>query len=440
MAARPSRGVKNPRQKSGGRATTRAARAVLAASHFERDLIGRLEIPGRALYGIQTLRAVRNLSFSGRMLGQYAGFVRALGMLKKAAARANRKAGALPARLAGAIEDACDELIRRGHLDQFPVDLLGGGGGIGVNMNVNEVLANLANERFGKRRGEFAPVDPKTHVNASQSTADVCHCAARIAILEQWTDLGRVLGQCVTACRAKAAQFRAVVTISRTCLQDAGPVSLGSLFGGYAAALARRKGELERSVLALRKINLGGTAIGSGSGAPVAYRRAILACLNEVTGRRLALRENLYDAAQNIDDLAAVSAQLGLLAEVLIKVARDLRLLSSGPEGGFGEITLPAVQEGSSFFPGKINPVVPETLLQCCFQVLGCERAARLALESAELNLNVFEGAAAANLFDAIEMMRRAVALFVELCLKGIIANKARCRQLASRTRFRAAP
>jgi aspartate ammonia-lyase len=158
--------------------------------------------------------------------------------------------------------------------------------------------------------------------------------------------------------------------------------------------------------------------------------------LNEIAGQKLTLRPNLYDAAQNIDDLAAVSAQLALLAEVLIKVAQDLRLLSSGPEGGFGEIMLPAAQEGSSIFPGKINPVIPETMLQCCFQVLGCERATRLALEGGELNLNVFEGAAAANVFDAIEMMKRAVTRFVERCVGGIAANKQRCRELASRARY----
>jgi aspartate ammonia-lyase len=158
--------------------------------------------------------------------------------------------------------------------------------------------------------------------------------------------------------------------------------------------------------------------------------------LNEIAGRKFTLRPNLYDAAQNIDDLAAVSAQLGMLAEVLIKVAQDLRLLASGPEGGFGEIILPAVQEGSSIFPGKINPVIPETMLQCCFQVLGCERATRLALERGELNLNVFEGAAAANVFDAIAMMERAIALFVERCVSGIVANTARCHELASRARY----
>jgi aspartate ammonia-lyase len=229
----------------------------------------------------------------------------------------------------------------------------------------------------------------------------------------------------------KAAELQPVVTIARTCLQDAEPVSLGELFDGHAEALARRTGELERAIAALAKINLGGTAIGSGSGASATYRRTVVKHLNKIAGRRFSLRTNLYDAAQNIDDLAAVSAQLAMLAEVVIKIAQDLRLLASGPGGGFGE-----VQEGSSFYPGKINPVIPETMMQCCFQVLGRERATRLALERGELNLNVFEGSAAANIFDAMDMMRRSIETFVERCLKNIVANKKRCRELVSQSRF----
>ncbi len=213
-------------------------------------------------------------------------------------------------------------------------------------------------------------------------------------------------------------------------------MSLGDFFDGHAEVLARRTGELERSIESLTKINLGGTAIGSGSGASATYRRSVVRHLNKITGRRFSIRTNLYDAAQNIDDLAAVSAQLAMLAEVFIKIAQDLRLLASGPNGGFGEIILPAVQEGSSFYPGKINPVIPETMLQCCFQVLGRERATRLALERGELNLNVFEGGAATNIFDAMDMMRRSVETFVERCVKKIVANKKRCRELVAKSRY----
>jgi len=422
------------RRSSSGPIRKRLASAP--GARFEEDLLGERAVPADALYGIHTVRAAENLGFSDRILANYPDYIRALATVKKAAARANRDAHVIDARRQGAIERACDGLIRGEHLAQFPVDMLGGGGSIAVNMNLNEVIANLACEDLGGARGSYEPVHPKLHVNASQSTADVCHTAIRMTVLSRWSGLRRALSQCVEAFRAKAAELRPVVTISRTCLQDASPVSLGELFGGHAAAIGRRAGELAQSVRKLMRINLGGTAIGSGSGASASYRRAIVKRLNEIADHKFTLRPNLYDAAQNIDDLAAVSAQLALLAEVLIKVAQDLRLLSSGPEGGFGEIMLPAVQEGSSIFPGKINPVIPETMLQCCFQVLGCERATRLALERGELNLNVFEGAAAANVFDAIAMMERSIALFVERCVSGIVANKERCRELASRARY----
>ncbi len=431
MAARRSSGT--PRRSRG---SIRKRLVASSGTRIEKDLLGERAVPADALYGIHTLRAVENLGFSGRVLANYPDYIRALAMVKKAAARANRDAHVIDARRQGAIERACDALIHSEHLKQFPVDMLAGGGSIAVNMNLNEVIANLACEDLDGARGSYEPVHPKIHVNASQSTADVCHTAVRMTVLGRWGGLRRALSQCVEAFRTKAAELRPVMTISRTCLQDASPVSLGELFGGHAAAIARRSGGLAQSVRALARINLGGTAIGSGSGAPASYRRAIVKRLNEIAGHKFTLRPNLYDAAQNIDDLAAVSAQLAMLAEVLIKIAQDLRLLSSGPEGGFGEIILPAVQEGSSIFQGKINPVIPETMLQCCFQVLGCERATRLALERGELNLNVFEGAAAANVFDAIAMMERSIALFVERCVSGIVANKERCRELASRARY----
>ena len=411
-------------------------RHAATATRIEKDLLGERAVPADALYGIQTVRAVENLRFSSSLLSNYPDYIRALAMVKKAAARANRDAHVIDARRLGAIEFACDALIRGEHRDQFPVDMLGGGGSIAVNMNVNEVIANLASERLGGARGTYKPIHPKSHVNASQSTADVCHSAARMTIVDRWIELRRILRNCVRAYRAKAVEFRPVVTIARTCLQDAEPVSLCELFDGHAEVLARRTGELERSIEALTKINLGGTAIGSGSGASAIYRRTVVKHLKRIAGRRFSLRANLYDAAQNIDDLAAVSAQLAMLAEVFLKIAQDLRLLASGPSGGFGEIILPAVQEGSSFYPGKINPVIPETMMQCCFQVLGRERASRLALERGELNLNVFEGGAAANIFDAMDMMRRSVETFVERCLKKIVANKKRCRELVSKSRF----
>jgi aspartate ammonia-lyase len=414
------------RRNAGQRAAPRPAR-------IKRDSFGDVEIPAGALYGAETVRSVRNLSFSGRKLSDLSAYVRALAIVKLAAARANRDAHVLDARRALAIERACRAIIAGQYDDQFIVDPLSGGGSIAINMNINEVIASVASKTFGRN----ASVLPKEHVNASQSTADVCHTAARIAIINEWRPTRAALDSCAAAMRSKEREFRDVITISRTCLQDASPVALGTLFGGYAAAIARLTGEIDRAIGALNMINLGGTVIGWGDGASPTYRRTVLKHLREATGLRLALRPNLYDAAQNIDDLGGVAATLGLLAEVLIKVAQDLRLLSSGPEGGFGEIRLPAVQQGSSFFAGKINPVVPETLIQCCFMILGCERVARLALERGELNLNVFEGAAAIPILDALTMLTRAVTSFTNFCVAGIAANEERCRDLAARSRYR---
>ncbi len=404
-----------------------------APARIERDSFGEVEIPADAYYTVETIRSVRNLSFSGRSLGNLPAYVRALAMVKLAAARANRDAREIDARHALAIERACRAIIGGKYHDQFIVDPLSGGGSIAINMNVNEVIATIASKSLGRR----ASVLPKDHLNASQSTADVCHTAARIAIVGEWGPARAALDACGAAMRLKEREFRNVMTIARTCLQDASPVALGTLFGGYAAAIARRTAATDHAVQVLMKINIGGTVIGSGDGAPVVYRRTILKHLRDATGIKLRLRPNLYDAAQNIDDLGSVAASLGLLAEVLMKVVHDLRLLSSGPEGGFGEIRLPAMQQGSSFFAGKINPVVPESLSQCCFMILGCERAARLALERGELNLNVFESSAAIPILDALAMLARAVTSFTVYCVRGIVANEERCRRLAARSRYR---
>jgi aspartate ammonia-lyase len=400
-------------------------------ARYEEDAFGRAEIPDDALYGIQTLRSAENMSFSGRTLRDYPAFVAALADVKRAAARANERAGILPRRLSQAIEQACAEIGRGLHREHFIVDAYHGGGSIGSNMNMNEVVANLANEKLGGNRGDYAPVSPSEHVNASQSTSDACHTALRIAVLRVGARLLAELRRLGEALDRKSAELSAVTTITRTCLQDGMQDTMGHLFDGYAQGLRRRTAALERAVESLRLVNLGGTVIGSGVGASRAYRERVLDALNEVTGMSLRHRDNLYDASQNMDDLAAVSAELRLLAGLLIKIAKDLRLLASGPEAGFGELRLPAVQAGSSFFPGKINPVVPETLIQCCFQVIGLDRSVQASLEHGELNLNVWEGLAGFNVIDAMNMLERAAALFTDKCVSGIEADKERCAALS---------
>lgn len=404
------------------------------ATRLESDTLGAVRVPASALYGARTVRALENLSFSGRALGGCPAYVRTLGWVKQAAARANREAGVLRPEIADAIDAAAARLGNLELLDHLPVDLLGGGGSIGVHVNVNEVIANVANEAAGGRRGEYSPVRG-ADVGASQSTADVCHTALRLAIIDQWRPLQRALRATLATLCEKAGELGDVETLARTCLRDAMVVRLEVLFSGYASLIERRTLELERCVEPLHRVALGGTVIGTGEGAPGLYRERVVPILSELAGIALERRENLGDALQNGDDVAALSAQLRLLAEALIKIGGDLRLLSSGPHGGFGELHLPTVQEGSSFFAGKSNPVIPETVMQCAFQVIGCDRAVQAASERGEIYLNVFDGLAAVNVLDSLAMLGRAIDLLEARCLRGLTADAERCAQLADLAR-----
>ncbi|MEG0258776.1 MAG: lyase family protein [Lysinibacillus sp.] len=399
---------------------------------IETDFLGTVNIPKNALYGIQTMRTVQNLSFSGQLLKSFPEYIVSLAIVKKAAILANQAAGIIEPSIGTAVLNACDQLIQGKHHDQFIVDILHGGGGIGTNMNVNEVLANLANVSLGTAIGDYTPVHPVDHVNASQSTADVCHTAMRLAIVQTFDELDQALTKMHHVIEAKSQQFMNVTTISRTCLQDAMRIQLGEVFSGYSSVVKRRHLALKEAATSLLTVNLGATVIGNGVGAPENYKEVVIEKLRETSNMNVRIRENLFDAAQNIDDLAHMSNQLSLLAASLIKIAKDLRLLSSGPEAGFSEINLPSVQAGSSFFPGKVNPVIPETLIQSCFQVLGCDRVVQAALEHGELDLNIFEGMAGANILNGLYMMKNSITSFTTLCLTDITANEARCTELST--------
>ena len=406
--------------------------AFCNSTRIERDALGPLALPADALYGIHTARALKNLSFSHRALRSCAPYTRTLGIVKGVAAGANAEAGVLAPELALAIERASGQ-VSSGVFDQALVaDLLGGGGSIAVHMNVAEVIANVASESLGGRRGGYVPIHPKQHVNASQSTADVCHTALRLAILERGAVLLAGLEALAATTDAKIRELGHVPTLARTCLQDALPTTLALLFAGHAALVRRRAKELAHSLEALHDVTLGGTVIGTGQGAPPRYRERVVPLLAARTGLDLRAHPAPGDALQNADDVGAVSAQLALLAHGLAKIAQDLRLLASGPRGGMGELALPHVQEGSSFFADKSNPLVAETLLQSCFQTLGCDRAVQAGLEHGELYLNVFDGLAAVNVLDALELLANAILRFRERCLEGLAANEARCRELAS--------
>lgn len=401
----------------------------------ERDSLGDLRIPCAALWGVRTARCVENLSYSGRTLGSLSVLLHALAAVKRACAESNAATGVLPPDLARPIAAAAHALESGSHYDQFPVDLLGGGGSIGWNTNVNEVIANLANEAMGRPRGVYDPIDPLRHVNASQSTADVCHTAGRLAILRLWPEM-LVAFEAVDAAYADRARVvGGLPTLARTCLRDALPTTVAVLLDGHRELLARCRAALAQRIGPLHEIALGGTVIGDGAGAPPGYRVAVVPRLSEVTGLPLVRAERQADKAQNSDDIGRLSAELAHLARAFTKVGRDVRLLSSGPDGGFGEWILPRVQEGSSFFSGKANPVVPETLIQCGFQILGADRAAQEAVAAAELHLNVFDGQVVVNVIDAMAMATRALRTYATHCIAGLDVDAERCRTLAIQVR-----
>jgi len=402
------------------------------STRSESDALGAMTLPAAALYGIQTARAVENLAFSRHRLATYPGYVDALAAVKRAAARANGAAGILGAARADAI-DAVGAALRAGaHADQFPVDVLGGGGSIGVNMNVNEVLANLASERLGGARGADDPVHPLRHVNASQSTADVCHSAARLAVRAAAVPCLAALDACVRTLTARADAFASVPTLARTCLRDALPTTADVLLRGHAVAWAARAAALRGALTPLDAVVLGATVIGDGQGAPPAYRARVVPILAELVGRPLTPHPHPAAALQHGDDLAEVAAQLGLLAATLLKLAQDLRLLASGPRGGFGELRLPHVQAGSSVFSGKANPMVAESVMQCAMQVLGGVRAVQEAHARAELHLQVFDAVALVNTLEALAMLAAVLERLEARCLRGLELDEARCRELAS--------
>jgi len=407
---------------------------TVTGRRLERDALGPRAIPADARYGIHTLRAVEAMSISRHRLGEYADLAKALGAVKQAAARANADAGALAAPTARAIDRAAGLLTSNDPTVEpdLIADLLGGGGSIAVHMNVNEVIANLANESLGRPIGAYDPVAPKTHVSASQSTADVCHTASRLAIAAGLERLDEVLSHLIETIAGLVRSMDGVDTMARTCLQDAMTAPAGLLFDGAAAAITRRRAALQRAAEPLGGITLGGTVIGTGAGAPALYRERVVPHLCEVTGRNLFLHPHRASALQHSDDLVAVAAELAGVAQVIAKLAADVRLLASGPRGGFGEVALPHVLEGSSFFGDKRNPVIAETMITAALQVVGHEAATRAAASRAELHLQVFDNVAVVNVLDAIALLANAVDRFDHACLRDLRLDEARNAELAA--------
>ena len=397
-------------------------------TRIEADSIGSMELPADAYYGVQTLRAKQNFPITGGAMHPV--FIRSLVKVKKAAAITNRDCGRLAPGVAAAILAACDEILAGGLLDSFLVDPIQGGAGTSANMNANEVIANRAIEILGGRKGEYAVVHPNDHVNMAQSTNDVIPTAGKLAALDMLDGLLDALEDLHAALGDKAKAFDHVLKMGRTQLQDAVPMRLGQSFRAYASVTARDIGRIRDSRRELYAVNLGATAIGTSINASPEYLRDIVPNLDRVTGRPLRQAEDLFDATQNLDPFVAVSGAVKTCAVSLSKMSNDLRLLSSGPRTGLGEITLPAMQNGSSIMPGKVNPVIPEVVTQVAFLVVGNDTAITMAAEAGQLELNAFEPVAFHKLFESILSLTGAVRTLRVNCIEGIRANEERCRDL----------
>lgn len=399
-----------------------------AAYRTEHDSIGDREVPADAYYGVQSFRAAENFRITG--LDMHPEIIRSLAYIKKAAAITNCETGALDKRVAGAIVRACDELLGGMFLDDFIVDPIQGGAGTSLNMNANEVIANRAIEILGGVKGDYSLVHPNDHVNMSQSTNDVIPTAGKMTAYTLLIELKKQLQRLLEELIKKSEEFNHIIKVGRTQMQDAVPIRLGQEFEAYADAVMRDVRRIDRAFDEVRQVNLGGTAIGTGVNAGTDYINRIVDVLNEISGRDFIQAAGLIESTQNAEPFAAVSGAVKACAISLSKIASDLRLLSSGPRAGFGEISLPAKQNGSSIMPGKVNPVIPEVVNQVAFNVIGNDLTITMAAEAGQLELNAFEPIIFYNLFQSIDTLRYAVETFVDNCVSGITANEDRCGEL----------
>ena len=399
---------------------------------IERDPLGEHAVPDDAYYGIQTVRAVENFPISG--LRAPAELVTATVLVKKAAAQANIALTRLDRRVGEAIVQAADEILSGALADQFIVDVYQAGAGTSHNMNVNEVLANRASEILGGAKGEYRLVHPNDHVNMGQSTNDVFPTATRLALLLAHGALVEAARALAASLGRKADAFESVLKVGRTHLQDAVPITLGQEFGGYAACIARAADDVVRAADGLKELNLGATAVGTGLNAGDDYTARAVANLATLSGIDVAPAANRFRVTQSMGDVLAYSGALRRLAMELSKVASDLRLLSSGPRAGLGEITLPAVQPGSSIMPGKVNPSVPEMVNQVCYQVYGCDATVCAAAEAGQLELNVMMPVIAWNALHSSTILRNAMNTLRTRTVDGIEADEERCRALLERS------
>jgi aspartate ammonia-lyase len=395
----------------------------------EKDSLGERQIPAEAYYGIQTHRALENFPISG--LRPKPGYVEATVHIKKSAAKVNKALGLLDARKADAIVAACDEILDGRFREWFVVDIYQAGAGTSHNMNANEVIANRAIELLGGKKGDYSVVHPNDHVNMAQSTNDVCPTAIRISAVVLTGSLLKSLKQTEDLLEAKAREFDAVIKSGRTHLQDAVPIRLGQEFGAYAVCIRKHHETIRKAAESNKELGIGGTAVGTGINAHPQYRPMMIQDLSLELGIDFRMADDYFEAMQSLRPFVELSGAIRGLAQDFIRIANDLRLLSSGPKTGLAEIALPAVQPGSSIMPGKVNPVMAEMLDMVCFQVIGCDLTVLLAAQAGQLELNVMMPVVAFNLLHEIEIFRNAVDAFARFCVAGIKADEARCRELA---------
>lgn len=394
---------------------------------IEHDIAGELPVPADAYYGAQTLRALENFPITGQRLRPE--MIHSLVLIKKAAAIVNCEAGVLPPHIADAIAAACDEILSGKLMDQFPVDPIQGGAGTSANMNANEVIANRAIELMSGTKGDYSLVHPNDHVNCGQSTNDIYPSCGKMTAVRLLKSLEDMLAALQKALEDKALAFSHVIKMGRTQLQDAVPIRLGQEFHAYAAAVSRDICRIRAAGEELHVLNLGGTAIGTGINATVYYTQNIVPAVSRLSHESYTQAEDLIDSTQNLDCYTWVSGALKSCAVTLNKMCNDLRLMSSGPRAGLGEITLPVRQNGSSIMPGKVNPVIPEVINQIAFSVIGNDTAITLAAEAGQLELNAFEPVIFQKLFESVTMLTNGIRTLTEHCIKGISANEKRCRQ-----------
>ena len=397
---------------------------------LESDLIGELQVPADAYYGVQTQRALNNYKISTTHMYDYPEYIIAIAYVKMAAAEANAELGVLDPKIASAIVAACKEIVGGALWDQFPVDMMQGGAGTSVNMNANEVIANRALEIMGHKKGEYQYCSPNDHVNCAQSTNDAYPTAFRYTFVRMNRHLEDALKQLIAAFRAKGQEFKDIIKMGRTQLQDAVPMTSGQEFNAFANNLEEEIANLERNVVLLKEINMGGTAIGTGLNAVPGFAELCTKRLSEFSGDSFEKAPDLVEATPDTGAYVSYSAALKRLAVKLSKICNDLRLMASGPRCGLHEINLPPMAPGSSIMPGKVNPVIPEVTNQVCFKVIGNDTCVAFAAEAGQLQLNVMEPVIAQSILESQTWLTNVMHTLREKCIEGITVNADHCYEM----------